>query len=152
SLEFVERLYDDYVRDPQSVPSDWRDYFKALGDGNGFSKTQRLMPTFKPWSVFNPPATQGNGEAAEEVTTAVLQERVDQLIRNYRVRGHMAAQLDPLGIPRATPPELDPDFYGLTEADMDRRFACEAMCGGRTLTLREILDRLRNTYCRTIGV
>jgi 2-oxoglutarate dehydrogenase E1 component len=88
----------------------------------------------------------------EEATTAFLQERVDQLIRNYRVRGHMAAQLDPLGIPRATPPELDPGFYGLTEADKDRSFACEAMCDGGTLTLREILDRLRQTYCRTIGV
>src|SRR6516165_12268633 len=90
--------------------------------------------------------------SVEEATSAVLQERVDQLVRNYRVRGHMAARLDPLGIPRATPPELDPDFYGFGEADMDRRFACEAMCGGGTLTLREILDRLRNTYCRTIGV
>jgi 2-oxoglutarate dehydrogenase E1 component len=150
SLEFLEGLYADYLRDPQSVSADWREYFQGLG--NGFSKTQSLTPTFEPWSVFNPPSAHGNGAAAEEATTAVLQERVDQLIRNYRVRGHMAARLDPLGIPRATPPELDPDFYGFGEADMDRRFACEAMCGGGTLTLREILDRLRNTYCRTIGV
>src|SRR5262252_9520866 len=64
----------------------------------------------------------------------------------------MVAQIDLLGIPRATPPELDPEFYGLTEADMDRSFACEAMCGGKTLRLREILDRLRSTYCRSIGV
>jgi 2-oxoglutarate dehydrogenase E1 component len=150
SLEFVEGLYADYLRDPQSVSADWRDYFQGLG--NGFPKTQSLTPGFTPWSVFNPPSAHENGAVAEEATTAVLQEKVDQLIRNYRVRGHMAAQLDPLGIPRATPPELDPDFYGLGEADMDRRFACEAMCGGGTLTLREILDRLRNTYCRTIGV
>ena len=90
--------------------------------------------------------------AAEEATDAILQERVHQLIRNYRVRGHMAARLDPLGLPRATPPELDPAYYGFTESDMDRRFACEAMCGGGTLPLREILERLRNTYCRSIGV
>src|SRR5215469_634475 len=150
SLEFVEGLYADYLRDPQSVSADWREYFQGLG--NGFSKTQSLTPPFEPWSVFNPPSALGNGAAAEEATTAVLQEKVDQLIRNYRVRGHMAARLDPLGIPRATPPELDPDFYGFGEADMDRRFACEARCGDGTLTLREILDRLRNTYCRTIGV
>ena len=92
------------------------------------------------------------GTAADEATSAILQERVDQLIRNYRVRGHMAAQIDPLGIPRAKPPELDLEYYGLAEADMDRRFSCEAMCGGGTLTLREILERLRNTYCRSIGV
>jgi 2-oxoglutarate dehydrogenase E1 component len=150
SLEFVESLYAEFLRDPAAVPPDWRNYFQTLSDGNG-SKSQSLTPSFKPWSIFNPPAA-GNGTGGEEATTAVLQERIDQLIRNYRVRGHMAAQLDPLGIPRATPPELNLDFYELTEADMNRRFACEAMCGGATLTLREILERLRNTYCRSIGV
>src|SRR5215813_1042233 len=151
-LEFMENLYEDYLRDPQAVSEDWRDYFKSLSGGNGSSQQETLTPRFKPWSIFNPPSVHGNGAATEEATTAVLQERVDQLIRNYRVRGHMAAQLDPLGIPRTKPPELDLDFYGLSEADMDRHFACEAMCGGGSLTLRELLDRLRNTYCRTIGV
>src|SRR5262249_41173223 len=88
----------------------------------------------------------------DEATTAVLQERVDQLICNYRVRGHMAAQLDPHGIAHATPPDLDTRFSGLTDAAKDRNVACEAICGGGTLALREILDRLRQTYCRTIGV
>src|SRR5438132_106398 len=151
SLEFVEALYADYLRDPESVSPDWRQYFQSLSEGNGFSKGQSLTPAFKPWSIFDPPVSR-NGTAVEEATGAILQERVDQLIRNYRVRGHMAAQLDPLGIPRATPPELDLEFYGFTEQDLDRRFSCEAMCGGDTLPLREILDRLRNTYCRTIGV
>ena len=151
-LEFIEGLYADYLRDSQSVPPDWREYFQSISGGNGASQPETPAPAFKPWSIFNPPSTHGNGAATEEATTAVLQERIDQLIRNYRVRGHMAAQLDPLGIPRAKPPELDLDFYGLGESDMDRRFACEAMCGGGSLTLREILERLRNTYCRTIGV
>src|SRR5499426_2856522 len=152
SLEFVEALYADFLRDPKSVTEDWRAYFQHLSEGNGSTKAEGLTPSFKSWSIFNPPATTGNGAVAEEATTAVLQERIDQLIRNYRVRGHMTAQLDPLGMPRAKPPELDLDFYGLTEADMNRLFACEAMCGGGTLTLREILERLRNTYCRSIGV
>jgi 2-oxoglutarate dehydrogenase E1 component len=153
SLEFIEALYADYLRDPESVSPDWRQYFQGLSEGNGFSKTQSLTPTFKSWSIFNPPGPGGNGAAAaEEAKVAVLQERVDQLIRNYRVRGHMTAQLDPLGMPRATPPELDLEYYGFTEEDLDRRFACEAMCGGNTLTLGEIVERLRNTYCRSIGV
>src|SRR5881296_1240246 len=151
SLEFVEALYADYLRDPESVPPDWRQYFQSLSEGNGFSKGQSLTPAFKPWSIFNPPVS-GNGAAVEEATGAILQERVDQLIRNYRVRGHMAAQLDPLGIPRATPPELDLEFYGFTDEDLDRRFSCESMCGGDTLPLRDIVNRLRNTYCRSIGV
>src|SRR6266513_162591 len=152
SLEFLESLYQYYLRDPQSVPSDWRRYFESLSEGNGSSKGQSIAPAFKQWSIFNPPAAGGNGAAAEQATGAVLQERVDQLIRNYRVRGHMAAQLDPLGIVRPTPPELDLGFYGFTEADLERRFACESMCGGGTLTLREIVEHLRNTYCRSIGV
>lgn len=146
SLAFVEGVYADYLRDPESVPPDWRRYFDGLAEGNGFSRTQTLKPS------FNPPGAGGNGAAAEEATDAILQERVHQLIRNYRVRGHMAARLDPLDIPRATPPELDPEYYGFAEADLDRRFACETLCAGSTLSLREILDGLRNTYCRSIGV
>jgi 2-oxoglutarate dehydrogenase E1 component len=151
SLEFVEALYADYVRDPDSVPEDWRRYFQGFSEGNG-SKPADLKPSFPSFSIFNPPAESGNGAVSEEATTAVLQERIDQLIRNYRVRGHMAAQLDPLGLSRPEPPELKLEFYGLSEADMNRQFACEAMCGAGTLTLREILERLRSTYCRSIGV
>src|SRR4029453_10515024 len=111
SLEFVEALYADFLRDPESVPPDWRSYFQSLSDGNSASS---FKPSFKP---------SGNGAVTEETATALLQERVDQLIRNYRVRGHMGAQIDPLGISRATPPELDLSFYDLTEADMRRRIA-----------------------------
>src|SRR5256886_15092314 len=111
SLEFVEALYADYLRDPEAVPPDWRQYFQGLSEGNGFSKGQSLTPTFKSGSIFNPPAAAGNGTAVEEATGAILQERVHQLIRNYRVRGHMAAQPDPLGLPRAMPPGLDLEFY-----------------------------------------
>src|SRR5262249_35734021 len=77
---------------------------------------------------------------------ATMQERVDQLIRNYRVRGHMAAHLDPLGRNRLAPPELDAEFYGFTDADLSRPFACETMQPGSALTLGQILDRLRETY------
>src|SRR5215470_8054684 len=83
---------------------------------------------------------------------AILQERVDQLTRNYRVRGHISAKLDPLDRTRPAPPELDPAFYGFTDADMDRRFICETMRPGAELTLREIIEGLRQTYSRSIGV
>jgi 2-oxoglutarate dehydrogenase E1 component len=108
--------------------------------------SQRFL---KPHSISNPPAP---GASESGIADAILQERVDQLIRNYRVRGHIAAKLDPLGRTRPTPPELEPEFYGFTEADMDRRFACETMRTDAPMTLREILDGLRQTYCRSIGV
>ncbi|MEN9580159.1 MAG: 2-oxoglutarate dehydrogenase component [Pseudomonadota bacterium] len=83
---------------------------------------------------------------------AVRQDRVDQLVRAYRVRGHMIANVDPLGLPRPAHKELDPATYQLTDVDLDRTFSSRTIFGTETLTLREILDRLRATYCRSIGV
>src|SRR2546429_430184 len=76
SLEFVEALYADYLRDPESVSPDWRQYFQSLSEGNGFSKGQSLTPAFKPWSIFDPPVSR-NGTAVEEATGAILQERME---------------------------------------------------------------------------
>ncbi len=111
-------------------------------------------PSFKPRSIFNPAGdrSDGRGTAARETETALLQDRVDQLVRAYRVRGHMVANIDPLGMPRPHLPELDPEYYGFTEADMDRPFSTDTIRGPDVLTLRTILERLRNTYCRSIGV
>jgi 2-oxoglutarate dehydrogenase E1 component len=83
---------------------------------------------------------------------AGMQDRVDQLIRAYRSLGHSIARFNPLAFPRHKRPELDPKFYGFTEADMARRFSCQTMHCPGPLTLAEILDRLWNTYCRSIGV
>jgi 2-oxoglutarate dehydrogenase E1 component len=202
NIAFLEELYSAYTKDPESVPSDFREYFASFGGA-----PTRIGPSFPARSLFNPPAvTNGNGavangaeralapaervapdstpppsgpfsEHAPEVEAlaagslrlapvgslrpispndtldiAIRQDRVDQLVRAYRVRGHMVAKIDPLGMPRPATPELDPKFYHLTDADMDRRFSSRTIYGTETLTLREILDRLRNTYCRSIGV
>jgi 2-oxoglutarate dehydrogenase E1 component len=153
SLGFVETLYADYQRDPASVPPDWRRYFKRLG-GNGAAMPARLGPSFHAASVFNPPGraeTDGHGRV-REIEMALLQDRVDELVRAYRVRGHMVANIDPLGMPRPHLPELDPEFYLFTAADVDRAFSTVTIRGPDVLTLSEIVERLRNTYCRSIGV
>jgi 2-oxoglutarate dehydrogenase E1 component len=80
------------------------------------------------------------------------QERVDMLIRGYRVRGHVIAQLDPLSTRPQRHPELELAYYGLTEADLDSAFSCRTLHGAPVLTLRQIIQRLRNTYCGPIGV
>ncbi|MBI2059186.1 MAG: 2-oxoglutarate dehydrogenase E1 component [Nitrospirae bacterium] len=154
SLAFVEGLYADYLRDPSSVPLDWRRYFEEVGGGNGTAIEPRLGPTFRPSSLFNPPGVgASNGQAKRhDVEVAALQDRVDQMIRAYRVRGHMIARLDPLRRPRPHFRELDPEFYGLTEADMERSFSTRTIQGPQSLTLRQIFDRMRNTYCRFLGV
>jgi len=83
---------------------------------------------------------------------AFLQDRVDQLVRAYRVRGHLTAEIDPLGRPRPGLPELDPAFYDLTEEDMDRVFSTDTIEGPQSMSLRQIIRRLHNTYCRSMGV
>ena len=147
SLEFVERLFADYAADPASVPGDWRRFFSALANGQlpaeGTRRSQKQPASTG--GVDGKPISADGGAAAR-------QERVDQLIRNYRVRGHIVANLDPLDRGRPQPPELDPGYYGFTEADYDRPFVTCTARGARQRTLREILRWLRCTYCRTIGV
>ena len=153
NLPFVELMYRQYVRDPASVSSDWRQYFENTSDGRDrASGWGNDGPGFERPSLFHASADGADGTPAGDLSVAVLQERVDQLIRNYRVRGHIMADLDPLGQPRPHPPELDPAYYGFREADYDRSFAMATAGGQQILTFREILDRLRNTYCRRIGV
>ena len=154
SLAFVEGLYDDYLRDPQSVDAQWRAYFDALGrPSNGRAGHRwKSRPTFRPASLFNP-RPGGDGAAAMPVAqVANLQDRVDQLIRAYRVRGHRAAQINPLNLPRPHQPELDLEFYHFTDADLARQFSIDTIPGGDTLSLADIVEHLRNTYCRSIGV
>jgi 2-oxoglutarate dehydrogenase E1 component len=169
SLAFVEELYARYAQDPASVPADWQAYFERL-QTPGVEEVQ-IGPSFQPPTLFDPmrdpsragrvhgdghARENGNGRtydavAARVADMAVLQDRVDQLIRAFRVRGHMIAEIDPLGLPRPHQPELDPEYYDLTSEDLDRKFSARTISGGG-LTLREILQRLHVTYCGSIGV
>ena len=75
-----------------------------------------------------------------------------QLINMYRVRGHLLADLNPIGWEVLSHPELDLSYYGLTVWDLDREFLTDGLPGPRRRPLRQILDTLRDAYCRTIGV
>jgi 2-oxoglutarate dehydrogenase E1 component len=151
NLAFVEDLYAAYLERPESVPEGWRRYFGGLVNGG---PPARIGPSFETRSLFKPVASPGRfGTAPLRVSDpAALQDRLDRLVRSYRVRGHLIARIDPLVRPRAQYSELDPGHYGFTEADLDRSFAASDVQGPPTLTLREILERLRTTYCRSIGV
>ena len=80
------------------------------------------------------------------------QSRVARLTNMYRVRGHLLADLDPIGFEVRAHPELDLSYYGLTVWDLDREFLTDGLPGPRRLPLRKIIDTLRDAYCRTIGV
>ena len=136
----TERVAPDSVPPPSGQFAEYSPEVEALAAGN-----LRLAPvgSLRPVSAHDPNAG---------LDIAIRQDRVDQLVRAYRFLGHMVAKIDPLGMPRPATAELEPKFYHLTDADMDRRFSSRTIYGTETLTLREILDRLRNTYCRSIGV
>lgn len=143
---FIEALYNQYSKDPQSVSADWRSYFQSLEDGSPYTGhgDGSFVNQGQPIAVL---------ERSRDEEVAALQNRVSQLVRSYRVRGHMLAQLDPLGYDdRGTIAELDPAYWGLTEADYDRPVAPGSVAGEGVVTLRDLLTRLKNTYCRTIGV
>jgi 2-oxoglutarate dehydrogenase E1 component len=151
SLPFLEGLYEDYVRDPASVGSSLRPYFETLARDDPFTERPRRGPSFR--RRLPSSARDGaTGAAGDVVDPSVRQDRVDQLVRAYRVRGHLAAEVDPLGLRRAEVPELALGFHGLSTADLDRPFSATTMRDGAKQTLRQILDRLRGTYCRTLGV
>lgn len=150
NLGFVEEMYACWLRDRNSVPADWQRFFAGQDGSNG---DYRLGPSFKPPSVFHPPARRTSLKSdLRNMEAAARQDRVDQLVRGYRVRGHMAAQVDPLGLPRPPQPEIDPAYYGFTDGDMDRPFSARDVGGAHVQTLRDLIQRLRNTYCRSIGV
>ncbi len=106
---------------------------------------------FRPvkWEIDANPAFFGSPGGREEIDK---QTKVLQLIHNYRVRGHLVADLDPLDSARAPHRDLDPATYGLTLWDLDREFMTGGLSGEDRATLRDILDVLRETYCGTIGV
>ncbi len=168
-MAFAEELYAKYLEDPGSVPEEWRRYFQELsreadasdqgasqGPGGGAAGGPSAWtqgPAFRPPSLFRSPGAEvagpDNGRPPHEA--AALQDRTDKLVRAYRVRGHMIAHLDPLGLPRPSPPELEPEYYGFSEADMLREVSPQTLSGCTVRTVGEVLERLRNTYCRSIG-
>ena len=159
NLAFVEDLYEKFLRDASSVSPEWREYFSRVANGELRFPQPRFGPSFKPRSLFNSgtaavsAAPRGTSSLPGLVEVpAGIQDRIYLLIRLYRVRGHRIARTDPLGRIPPTPPELEPEFFGFTRADMDLPVHSETFQYDGPLTLGQLLQRLRNTYCRSIGV
>jgi 2-oxoglutarate dehydrogenase E1 component len=159
NLAFEEAMYARYLRDRQSVSEGWRHHFDQISNNQGAPAGMATGPGFRPANVFgrNGAARRAQADASSSATdagdgVADKQHCVDQLIRNYRVRGHMVARLDPLDRPRAELPELDPAYVGLTDSDLDRPFVTDGRGGDKVVTLRAILRQMHNTYCRQLGV
>ena len=157
---YVEELYESYLNNPGSVPDNWRSYFDQLQhqpatDGQELTRDQPHAPIV---DAFVQRAKQGSFAQATQqldLTVASKQLHVQSLIAAYRSLGSRWAELDPLKQhDRDEIPELDPAFYGLSEVDMDQEFSATNtyFTSDSTMTLRQIIKALRDTYCRSIGV
>ena len=145
NLPFGRTALHKFARDPASVCARLA---AALN-----SERIRMASHSKPRAWHLPFSTSlPKQPEPDETKTRSLQYRVNQLVRNYRVRGHNIAAVDPLGRPRPTPPELEISFYGFSELDMERLVDCELFPANRKRSLREIIQQLQDTYCRSIGV
>ncbi len=151
SLVFVEGLYEDFLRDPTSVAAEWKTYFESL-PVDGLALRKRIGPSFERTSLFNPPGSATNGAKSAVSDSAELQDKVDQLMRAYRVRGHAAAKIDPLELAREPQPELEIGFYGIEPKHLATKVSTDTVFGASGATLGRVIEHLRNTYCRSIGV
>ncbi|MSP76558.1 MAG: 2-oxoglutarate dehydrogenase E1 component [Rhodospirillaceae bacterium] len=173
---FIEELYARYQGDPNAVDGDWQTFFAALAEDKADVLAETRGASWAPngprvigatdleaKTPANRNAKGGNGAApaplagkteAEIRAAAHDTSRAFLLIRSYRIRGHLEADLDPLGLVRQERHrELDPATYGFGEADWERPILIFGSLGlGESATLRQIWDRLRKTYCGRIGV
>lgn len=154
---YVEELYEAYLQNPASVPDNWRAYFDAMQHVPAVDGTNsRDIPHAPIVASFAERAKQGPIRTIVASTDADMgRKRVaaTQLIAAYRNIGSHWADLDPLKRQERPPlPDLDPAFYGFSEADLDIVFnASNTYFGKESMSLRELLNNLRETYCGSIG-
>ncbi len=182
NAEYLEQLYAQYTKNPGAVDAAWVEFFKAMGDdapdvqreaeGPSWARTDwPPMPADDltgaltgEWAEIDAKAAgkkikekaadKGVEVSDDQIKRAVLDSlRALMLIRAYRIRGHLAADLDPLGMRAAsTHPELDPKTYGFTDADMDRPIFIDNVLGLQMASMRQIVEIVKRTYCGTFAL
>src|SRR5579863_640904 len=159
---FLGEQYARWAANPHSVDPTFAELFGALNDDARAVLEEATGASWAPRHAEQPPSVTHakagpalpatlSGEQMRAATIASL--RALMLIRSYRVRGHLEARLDPLGLQIPKPhAELDPHSYGFTDSDLDKPIFIDNVLGRESATLREIQTILRETYCGPIGV
>ncbi len=177
SAAWIEQMQAAYAKDPSAVPESWRAFFAELddtgtdatrnADGASWKRTDWPDPAQAEetaafdgnWTLLEP-KLEGKLRAATpaasqaDIALAVKDSvRALMMIRAYRMRGHLQAQLDPLGLEQpGHQPELDPASYGFGPDDMDRDIFIDGVLGLDQANIRTILEIVRRTYCSTLGI
>jgi len=164
SLSLLDELYSHYQADPTSIDPSWRRLFDAgaaiqptnghvmrAGNGHAFAQYTPVGAALAESAAAQPTELEARLEA--EPTVEARYARVFAVVNAYRVRGHLEAQLDPLDhLPRKPHADLDYRSWGFREADLDAVVPNGGLFGIDQAPLREILRRLRATYCSSIGI
>ena len=183
NAQYLEQLYAQYAADPSAVDEAWGEFFRQMGDAELDVKAEAHGPSWArtdwppapdddltgaltgqyPVQAEAPAVAKKITEKAVEKNVAVTDEQIKRavldsmralmLIRAYRIRGHLAADLDPLGLKEPEPhPELEPKNYGFVDADLDRPIFLDNVLGLQIGTMRQIMEIVKRTYCGTFAL
>ncbi len=168
---FIEELYLKYINNPENVPQSWREFFDGLDEDQKIIQTEIQGPSWSPKKNnisqiidkvkisaednFTKKELLSNGDLATRDGYEKEKEqsvKAIALIRAYRIRGHLIANLDPLGMmERKYLNELHPSNHGFQKEDYNKKIYLREYMDSKYATINEILSFLKKTYCSTIG-
>ena len=159
NTEFINEFYADYLSDPKSLPESWREFFDGLSDEEKLIYDDLKGPSWSPEKKnLKILEHKKNKETTEDINLDSIKQatqdsvRAIMLIRAYRIRGHLIANLDPLSLQeKQEHPELKPETYGFKQKDYSRKIFLDGVLGLQYGNLKEILKILKKTYCSKIG-
>ena len=144
---YLETLYETFINNPEDLSEEWLDFFTNLPkhpNSNGEISHQEIVREFKNISRSN---------TEHKISIDERQGKVIRLIKSYRNRGHLKANLDPLGMmEHKTVEDLSIEFHGLSTSDLDEEFYTDTFTDATKLTLREIVRQLEASYCGNIAI
>ena len=178
---YIDELYEKYAKDPQSIQESWRDFFSGLAENKELIQKETEGASWSPQKLKNKHNEDLDSyekllpknnvldmqneivkeipkvikkESAEDIETATKDSvRAIMMIRAFRIRGHLIADLDPLKLfENKDHPELNPETYGFTKKDRNKKIFLDNVLGLKYATVDEILEILKRTYCSKVGV
>ena len=162
---FIEEYYSDYLNNPNKLPTGWKEFFDGLKENEEIISKTLAGPSWAPRKKTKTESFHSENLLIEKkekknntINPALIDEaaknsvRAIMLIRAFRIRGHLIANLDPLELMERTEhPELKPESYGFSENDFNKKIFLDGVLGIQEGTLYEILNILKKTYCGNIG-
>ena len=142
--EYLEILYEDYLENPNSLPSEWKKYFDSIQNGQIDVSHKSIEEQFRNKKFPT--------EAKVEISENSKASDVQNLINAYRRRGHQVANIDPLGLRlKKEVPDLKLGFHNLSENDLESSFSISNFQNSKELSLKDIISSLKQTYTASLG-